>query len=193
MCRTLHDKCKRYFDQHFRVEFFVGEEYKESIFCDSFVKLWENIEVGNIYVEDDVLKGRNGERFTCSLTTYLISIAKNEYKEITRDKRKSPMFTDLETAERLASRLYEADENDKLRVISHCIAHMTERCWQIMTLYWYENMTLDEMLLRLPTYQSKDALKTEKYKCMKKLKESANEMYNLKHKCGRCRPRSQEQ
>ena len=81
MERALHKHCKQYFDENYRGVFFVGDEHKMEIFQESFIKLWENIENRKIYVEDGVLKGKNGEPFTSTLTTYFMGIARLKFLE----------------------------------------------------------------------------------------------------------------
>ena len=47
----------------------------------------------------------------------------------------------------------------------------------ILTLFYYEEKDYDEMLVIMPTFKSKDALKTAKYKCLKRLRDSVNGTY----------------
>lgn len=182
VCRALYEHCRRYFDENYRGVFFVGEEQQDSIFHNAFVKLWENIEQGKLYVEDDVLMGKDGKPITCTLTTYLMAIAKRKYMEYVRDVRKAQRHKDLANAERMAIAVYESADTERIDVIADCIGHMSERCCQILTLFWYQEMTLDEIMKALPTFSSKDALKTEKYKCMERLRKAANDRYQqIKH------------
>ena len=150
---------------------------------ESFIKLWENIENRKIYVEDGALKGKGGLPFKSTLTTYFMGIAKLKYKEWTRQhsiginaeeeerRRKS------KDAEIYKEMLYDEGENAMLEIISDCISHMSERCREILTLFYYNEKSLDDILIEVPTYKSKNALKTEKYKCMENLRKSANEIY----------------
>ena len=90
MERALHKHCKQYFDENYRGVFFVGDEHKMEIFQEAFIKLWENIEKRKIYVEDGVLKGKNGEPFTSTLTTYFMGIARLKFLEWTRQHSFGP-------------------------------------------------------------------------------------------------------
>ena len=56
------------------------------IFQEAFIKLWENIESKKIYAEDGVLKGKDRNPFTSSLTTYFMGIARLKYLEWVREK-----------------------------------------------------------------------------------------------------------
>ena len=177
MCRELYKHCKQYFDKHFSKHFFTGEYEKKDIFQNAFVKLWENIEQGKIYVEDGILKDKGGMPHVGSLTTYLMGIAKIKYLEWGREEKK---WNILAEAFGRKETFYLVDDNEEyimLDIISECISHMSKRCSQILSMYWYEDLDLKEILKRLPTYHSINALKTEKYKCMKNLRQTANEMY----------------
>lgn len=182
MERALHYHCKRYFDENYKGVFFVGNEYKDEIFQNAFIKLWENIANKKIYAEDGVLKGKGGEAFSGKLTTYFMSIAKLKYLEWAREnlhmvseeeenrrrKQEKELFKTL---------LYDSDDEVMLEIIADCISHMSERCNQILTMFYYEEKTLDDILIEMPTFESKNALKTRKYKCMEELRKSAKSIY----------------
>ncbi len=180
---ALYNHCRRYFDQNFRGVFFVDEDYKMDIFTESFIKLWENIESRKIYVEDGVLKGRDGMPFKSALTTYFMGIAKLKYKEwvrkqgllIEEDEGRRQLALDVEMYKEI---LYGEGENTQLEIIADCISHMSERCREILTLFYYEEKNLDDIMLELKTFESKNALKTAKYKCMENLRRSAHEVYH---------------
>ena len=120
--------------------------------------------------------------------TYMMSIAKLKYLELVRQEGKESPFATIE--ERNARLVYDPEEQKdwlhddermgKLEAISDCIAVMSERCRQILTLFYVEDKKLDEVLLLLPTFTSKDALKTAKNKCLAKLKSSSKELYQLR-------------
>lgn len=182
--RAFHRHCKRYFDMYYRSLFFVDEECKKDIFQESLITLWEKIEHKKIYVEDNIIKGKKGEPFIGKLTTYLMSIARFKYKEWTREnlngmdsdlKERKQIAVDMETYQDM---LYDEDDNTKLEIIADCISHMSERCSQILSMFYYENKTLDDIMLQLSSFESKDALKTAKYKCMENLRKSANNIYS---------------
>lgn len=183
MERALYTHCKQYFDENYRGMFFIGNEHKDEIFQESFIKLWENIEKRKIYVEDGVLKGRNGAPFTGKLTTYFIGIAKNKYLEWVRGCHFDIGIEDAERKQKNRNEIYKEllyDEGDDvmLTIIADCISHMSKRCNQILTMFYYEEKSLDDIMIELPTFESKDALKTAKYKCMENLRKSAKEIYH---------------
>lgn len=182
MERALYEHCKKYFEEKYRRVFFVDDEHKKEIFQESFIKLWENIDRRKIYVEDGVLRGKNGLQFSSTLTTYFMGIAKLKYLEWTRGCECEFGFGENERvrtpkADIYKEMLYDQGENVMLDIISDCISHMSERCREILSLFYFHEKSLDDILVEVPTYKSKNALKTEKYKCMENLRKSANEIY----------------
>ena len=185
MGNALYEACRNYFDDNFRGIFIVNEDDEKDIFQNSLETLLKKIEDRKIYVEDGVLIGKNGKPFTSSLTTYFMGIAKLKYKEWVRDHPIGPHI-EPENGEKLGSKsdedlyrdiLYEEGETAMLSIIADCISRMSERCNQILTLFYYEEKSLDEILDIIPSYKSKNALKTEKNKCLNTLRESANTIY----------------
>ena len=184
MERELYHHCQQYFNAHSRALFFCNEDKLKDIFQEAFITLWRKIETHNIYVEDNVLKNVNGKEFTCSLVTYFMSIAKLKNMEISRnsilcieieeeEKYKKEIIKDINVYDML----YEDTSNEMLEILSECISTMSERCNQILTMFYYEEKTLDDILIAIPTFSNKNALKTHKYKCMETLRKNAKTMY----------------
>lgn len=182
--KTFYLTCKRYFSEHYKSVFFAPDHERDDIFQNTYLTLWENIERGKIKVRNGVLLGREDAPMSCSLMTYMMSIAKLKYLELVRQGEKVSRFSDLQ--EKNAKLMQEpiegigafSDEErvDKLEVISDCVAVMSERCRQILTLFYVDRKKLDEILLLLPTFTSKDALKTAKTKCLSKLKAASRDL-----------------
>lgn len=194
MEKALYNQCKRYYNENHRALFKVDEETEEDIFHNSFIVLWQNIEKEIVSVKDGVLMGKDGEPFKATLTTYLMDIAKLKYLEWKREDEKvhpkgrkltspeeeTPPTTTLTEINKNIKRwlLYGNDEQIKLAIISDFIGQMSERCAEILSRFYYEEMDYSIMIGELPTYGSIDALKTQKYKCMQRLKALSGERYN---------------
>ena len=176
MERALHFYCKRYFDSCYRTVFFVGNDSREEIFQNSFITLWEKIMHRKLYVEDGVLKGKNGQPFPGKLTTYFIGIAKLKYLEWARSNADYIIGKDETFLDIMGNILYEGDDM-MLEIIADCISHMPQRCNQILSMYYYQKMDLDSIMDEIPSFKSKDALKTAKYKCLNSLRVSAKAVY----------------
>ena len=180
----LHKFCRKYYDDNFHKPE-VGVEGRKDIFQSSLLALWENIRNRRIYVEDGELKGRDGQPFSSSLTTYFMGIVNNIYLEwlrknpivpvIDRPKEKVPEYYNYDDA------IEGFDDDDEAvrrkRIVLHRVSHMAKQCNKILTLFYYEEKDYDEIMVLMPTFQSKDALKTAKYKCLKQLRNSVTGTY----------------
>ena len=182
----LYDYCADYYYEKYRGVFYAPEDAVEEIFQDSFIKLWENIECGKIYAEDNIVKGKNGKALSGSIRTYFMGIAKLKYLEWLREH---PFFADPETEmgkkvrengfyeQEYMDMLYGDSNNIQLEIIADLISKMSERCYEILSKFYYEDKDLDRILTEIPSIGSKNALKTKKHKCMENLREVANETY----------------
>lgn len=180
---ALYDHCRQYFEEHYSSVFFADDDLKMDIFQEAFLQLWMNIETKKIFVENGELLGKDGQSFRAQLTTYFMSIAKRKYLEwvkqsydelISDDDYLNHLFNGL-SQERF---MEEDDEISEVQyaILSECIAQISKRCNEILTKFYYEGKNLDEIMVELQSFLSKDALKTAKYKCMENLRVSANSM-----------------
>lgn len=176
---------KRYFDTHFNDVFF-DEDQKQEIFQTAFLKLWTEIENGKISIMDDMMcrQQRNGEYLpmNCKLTTFLFTFAKNEYRELVRSTHLTSTVEVLDTQEHGDVMAVFMDEEDidaqKSRIVDDCLQMMSPSCLELLTLFYYENKSLDEILvLRKDKNSSKDGLKTAKNKCMNTLRSKVTMEY----------------
>lgn len=185
MERALFNHCKQYFDEHYKGVFFVGNDKKNDIFQESFTQFWKIIINRRIYIKDGEVLANGGKPLASKLTTFFMGIAKLKYLEWTRQKS-AISYDDPEVYKRekmdmenLKDMMYDKEEERMLEIISECISKMAARCNQILTLFYCKKKTLDDIMNELPSFGSKDALKTAKYKCMEHLRESARSMRQL--------------
>ena len=173
----FYQSSKRYFMAKFQDVFF-DQDQREEIFQDSFLRLWMQIDNAQINVIDGVVNRmkKDGEYapLTCLLSTFLMAIAKNEYRELIRNSKDLYVADYIESIE--YSSLPASDEDNlheyKNQVIDDCIQQLSPRCLEILTLFYIEGRSLDEILLtRAEKNTSKVGLKTAKYKCMNSLRE----------------------
>lgn len=180
----FYDSSKKYFLGKFN-ELFFDLDRKEEIFQDSLIKLWTQIEDKTITIKDKKIQRcqKNGEykELTCSLTTFLMAIAKNEYREVVRSKEVSvpELFDGTEGLEPQlpedASELIEM----KARIVDRCLSEMAPRCMEILTLFYLQGKSLDDIMeIRGEKNVSKGGLKTAKYKCINSLKEKIKKEYD---------------
>lgn len=182
----LYSYCSRYYYEKYRGVFYAPKDAVDEIYQNSFIKFWENIEARKLYAEGDRVVGKNGIPLSGSIRTYFMGIAKLKYLEWVREH---PYYADPETEmgqkireegfdeSEYMQMLYGDSETVQLEVIADIISHMSERCYEILTKFYYEDKDLDTILKEIPTMISKNALKTKKHKCMESLRASANETY----------------
>ena len=185
----LYAYCADYFWNNYRGVFFAPETMAAEILQNSFVAFWEKIENRKIYVEDGIVMGKDNKPLNGSILTYFMSIARYKYLEIVREH---PVYADPETElgrllrdegfdpNEYSDMLYDSGENVIIEIIADVISHMSPRCSQILTKFYYEEKKLETILKEMPTIESYDALKTKKNKCMNSLRKSAREIYKRK-------------
>ncbi len=185
--QELYAYCMDYFQANHRGVFFADEETASEIFQRTFITLWENIERGKISAYCGIVMGKDGEPLKCSILTYFMGIARIKYKEWVKS---NPYYADPEAGWRRSNAaegfnereyidaLYGTEGNTVHDIIADVIAHMSERCSEILRKFYYEEKDLDTILNEIPTLTSKDALKTKKYKCMETLRTAAQNIYN---------------
>lgn len=195
---ALYRHWERYFNDHAGAGFFHLEEHRLEIIHNAFEVLWNNVRNGKIYVEDGVIMGRNGKPFTGTLTTYLMGVAIRNNLELWRGDTKMLHAEDLKprsfkvdcdddnisvmnvvSSEPIEESpfLIPSEEQVMRDIVAEFIANMSERCSQILTMFYYQEMKLDRIMEQLPSFKSKDALKTAKNKCLDRLKTAANKRY----------------
>lgn len=178
---ALYRHCRTYFFQNYGAIFFAQDADLEDIFENTFITLWQNIEHRKIYAENGILKGHNGQPFVGTLTTYMMGIAALKYREWVRSNVRYVNAEDMQSRVALSSMVVTeewTDDRDCMwEVTAECVANLSERCHEILTLFYDKEMTLDEILIQLPSFTSKDALKTAKNKCLNKLRESSRSLY----------------
>ena len=181
---ALYHHCRTYFYQNYGAIFFAQDADLEDIFENTFITLWQNIEHRKIYVENGIVKGKNGQPFSGTLTTYLMGIAALKYREWVRSNVRyihaEDMYDEMGNRLLISGNMVTEDwgwEDPMWEVTQECVSNLSERCHEILTMFYDKEMTLDEILEKLPSFTSKDALKTAKNKCLNKLRESSHSLY----------------
>lgn len=195
LIQDKHDKvteefyhlARRYFKNSYR-SVFSRMDLMEDIFQQSFVKLWTEIETGKIFVSENeelFRYDRNGNirKLTCSLNTFLIDIAKNDYRSWLRNERLTleDDFESFAHMEEVKSVVWGDESAETLReqIVNSCILELPPRCKEILTMFYYQGMTLDEIIIaRGEKNISKNGLKTGKYKCMESLKTKVRDTFS---------------
>lgn len=173
ICKQFYLECRSYFlSKHTSVFTFKSRELEIlDLYQESFSLLYCEICSKRIYIRHNqiVRKNKGGEYkpMSASLKTYLLSIAKFKNLEISHNTNteffNESFIPDLIDSNEDTSEIYD--------IVDYCVNFLLpERCKHILTLFYYERKTLDEILAIRKENNSKDGLKTSKSKCMSKLK-----------------------
>jgi DNA-directed RNA polymerase specialized sigma24 family protein len=185
------ERCYRDFKSYFTAHasaFFMSKALIDDIFQESIIHLWREIETRRIEIhEDDVCRWNNGQLrpMTSSLRTFLLAIAKRKHWEQLRIQ--APLLqadvNDVLAASRYADTPPQdsSDEEVKERVVADAVLAMSDRCRQILTLFYYEHKSLEDILAIRPENTSKIGLKTSKYKCMQRLRQTVKDQFVRLH------------
>lgn len=174
----------KYFNAHFSQSFF-DDDSKQEVFQSAFIKLWTEIENKTIKIVDGSVvrhqKSRGYSEMTASLNTFMMAFAKNEFRELLRN-RKDDNFDDIANSAGVGLDIADDtvdDTEERIQVIDECILTMSPNCIEIITMFYYQKKSLDEiMVLRGEQNTSKDGLKTAKNKCMVTLRRRVMEKLN---------------
>lgn len=162
----------------------ISYDEREDLMQDAFVLLWEKFESGQVYVDTDgavKARGRAGIVDVTDLTAYFMRIVKNKYMEMLRDGKHITPINESITADEtevLMELYFDNDvEVEKDRIVSQCLLSLPKSCVEILTMFYYERKTLDEILALRPENSSYDGLKSRKAKCMANLKERITQTF----------------
>ncbi|MCD8303805.1 MAG: sigma-70 family RNA polymerase sigma factor [Prevotellaceae bacterium] len=173
---ALYKNWRSYFEEHAGGVFFNLGGRERDIVQDTFVILWKKVQHGQISVKEGRLCGRGGKPFTSTLSTYMMAIAKRNNLENVKQTTGN-----LSLDETIAKETADEQEDTKMKlreIVASLLVTMSPVCKQILTLFYYNGLRLDEIMWRLNSYRSKDALKTQKNKCLNRLRKLATEQYN---------------
>lgn len=162
----------------------ISDYEKHDLFEDSFIILWEKMESGQIFVKDNdiYVMGKDGEKIVPDILGYFMRIVKNKYLELFHSgTRIVPLGLNVTspTREEVFNELYwdEDPEVEKDRIVVKCLQSLPKSCLDILTKFYYERKSLEQILEERPENTSYDGLKSRKSKCLKNLKNRITESF----------------
>lgn len=148
------------FCTYFRAKFSKDENYVNDLYQDVCSVLWNNIQTGKL----------TPETLTSSLSTYLISVGKyslmakdRKYKEITNDEEIRKLNFVEDDADELKNRIERED------FVERMVSEMKPPCSDILKAFYWDRLSGAEIAEK-HNFSNADSVKTQKYKCLKKLK-----------------------
>lgn len=164
----LYDLYRAQFFCYIRKAYNKSDDYIADLYQDASVALWQNIQRGKL----------TPESLTSSLGTYLIGIGK--FALMARDRRYKEILEDSVIS------IYAASDNeDELRdscerneIIQSTVNDMGEPCRSLLDKFYWEEMSGDKIASEMG-YKNADTVKTQKYKCMQKLKAVITSVFKI--------------
>jgi RNA polymerase sigma-70 factor (ECF subfamily) len=157
----FYNQNRKVFINYFRTTYGkTDDDYLKELYQDSCVSVWENAKMGKL------------NKMTSTLTTYLFAVGK--YKMMAHDRKYKEMTTelDLQRLNLVDSDAEEMEEKEeKERKIDEIVGKMTYPCSDILRMHYWEKLSGEEIAVQMK-YASADAVKSQKYKCMQKLKQA---------------------
>ena len=145
----------------------LDEDNLQDLYQEAWYAVYRNIKDGRLL------------QLTSTLKTYLFQIGRNQ--AISLVKKLNKMNSDEEVRD---DGWDDEDIDDiedvqakKSLILRKAVDMLSESCRKIMKLFYFEMKKLDEILYLLDDYSSKDALKTKKYKCMKRLEKLVKDTF----------------
>lgn len=168
--RRFYFRCQECFLKN-SARYDVPENEREDLFQDSFVILWDKIIEGQIYTEGKKVFAvkRGGPAEVPDLTGYFMRIVKNLYLETLRARGRILEITDEAGDD---GELWWSDDDEVMRnmITRQSVILLPRRCREILTMFYYQGMTLEEIMEERSANQSYNGVKTAKSKCLDILK-----------------------
>lgn len=155
----LYESCRGRFFGYVRKAYNKNEDYIADLYQDSCVVLWQNVRRGKL----------TADNLTSSLETYLIGVAK--FTLMARDRKYREILNDPAMLTHAGSLNEESlrDEFERDRIIQSTVQDMEEPCSTLLDKYYWEDLSGEEIAGEM-NYKNAGTVKTQKYKCMQKLK-----------------------
>ena len=125
------------------------EQEAKDIYQDALIVFWQKI-ISNELV------------LTSKISTYLYSVCLNLWrKELDRKSR-------LEHEEHDSPEYMNDEAEERKEIIHHCIGQLGDTCRKILTYYYFDDMSMQDIADKLG-FATTETAKTKKYKCKKRL------------------------
>ena len=161
-----------------------GDDYfSKDRFQDAFIQIWTEIQDGRIFLKGDVIwrqpKAKNAVAapMSCSLRSFIVDICKKQKAKENRGPVLVVTTTIREITEEDWDDFKHEDEEEQLRIVHTGIEEMPPHCREILTEFYINGLSLEQIMRKRGAHVSKDGLKTSKNKCLKRLREAVISIY----------------
>ena len=165
---AIYQECKSPFFSHLTIQFpSLSILNVEEIYDDAILALYQNVKDGKL------------KELTCSLQTYINRIGEHKAIDIIRkkhlDTEELPEYETLDYCEHTEEYwLAEGDsmEEERKNTIYHLIEKLVEPCKKILFSFYYDHCSM-EVIAKSMGMANSDVAKTQKNRCMSKVKRAA--------------------
>ncbi|NPD91834.1 RNA polymerase sigma factor [Xylanibacter muris] len=175
---SLYEKCREMFLKNTSKYGGLSFDDMKDLFQEAYIIMWEKMERGDIFSDADGVFARrtDGTVYPTGIAGFFMQTVSNKYHDRLRQCRNTvelDSYTDIV--------IFPDDDPDITRdkIVGQCVKTMPQRCVEILTMFYYEKKTLEEILVERMNNSSYDGLKTSKYKCVKKLKTRIREAFSM--------------
>lgn len=178
-----YDKCRSQFGKGTSNYGGLTDYDRDDLFQDSFIILWEKMESHQIYTHEGTVRvtSKKGDSIIPDMLGYFMRIVKNKYLEMFHSGKYVFPINEVVTSsnEDFFEELYWDEDPDveKDRIVSQCLLSLPKSCLEILTMFYYEKKSLEQILEERPENNSYDGLKSRKSKCMTNLKKRITESF----------------
>lgn len=135
-----------------------SEDEAKDIYQDALIVFWQKVIGGQLVL-------------TSRISTYLYSVCLNLWrKELDRKNR-------LSHEEKDEVQFIDNDREEREKIIHECINELGDTCKRILTYYYFEKMSMQDIAEKLD-FANTDTAKTKKYKCKKRLDQLVKQKYS---------------
>lgn len=178
-----YDKCRSQFGKGTSNYGGLTDYDRDDLFQDSFIILWEKMESHQIYTHEEKVHvtSKKGDNVIPDMLGYFMRIVKNKYLEMFHSGKYVIPLNEVVTSsnDNFFEELYWDEDPDveKDRIVSQCLLSLPKSCLEILTMFYYEKKSLEQILEERPENNSYDGLKSRKSKCMTNLKKRITESF----------------
>jgi RNA polymerase sigma factor (sigma-70 family) len=137
----------------------LDDDFLADTYQDAIIRLWENIRRKSIQIEN----------FTSDITAYLFGIAENVLREQLRKRKEVFLEELLEIPDYVGKYVKSFEINERNLAIRDLVDSMDSPCAPLLLKFYWEGYSMDEIAIQLG-YANANSAKTQKNKCMNKLK-----------------------
>ncbi len=178
-----YDKCRSQFGKGTSNYGGLTDYDRDDLFQDSFIIFWEKMESHQIYIHEGMVHvtSKKGDSIIPDMLGYFMRIVKNKYLEMFHSGKYVIPINEVVTSSNddFFEELYWDEDPDveKDRIVSQCLLSLPKSCLEILTMFYYEKKSLEQILEERRENNSYDGLKSRKSKCMTNLKKRITESF----------------